>query len=89
MSDRPCDEAAALLEKEGISAEVINLRSIRPLDVATVVASVQKTHRAVTVEEGWHQHGVGAELGAQLMEHAFDALDAVRERKKKRNLVFF
>lgn len=72
--------AAALLEKEGIHAEVINLRSLRPLDVNSIVKSVQKTKRAVTVEEGWIQHGVGAEIAALLMEHAFDHLDAPVER---------
>jgi pyruvate dehydrogenase E1 component beta subunit len=69
-----------LLEKEGISAEVINLRSIRPLDVATIVESVKKTNRLVTVEEGWYQHGVGAEIAAAMMENAFDYLDAPVER---------
>ena len=73
-------KAAALLEKEGISAEVINLRSIRPLDVASIVASVKKTNRLVTVEEGWYQHGVGAEIAAAMMENAFDYLDAPVER---------
>jgi len=72
--------AATLLEAKGISAEVINLRSVRPLDVKTIVASVQKTHRCVSVEEGWRQSGVGAEIAALLMEHAFDSLDAPVER---------
>ncbi len=72
--------AAAQLEKEGISAEVINLRTIRPLDIATIVESVKKTNRVVTVEEGWYQHGVGAEIAAAMMEHAFDHLDAPVER---------
>ncbi len=61
--------AAALLEKEGISAEVVNLRSLRPLDVAALVATVRKTNRVVTVEEGWIQSGVGAEIAALVMEH--------------------
>jgi len=69
-------QAAAQLEKEGISAEVINLRTIRPLDIPTIVASISKTHRVVTVEEGWPQSGVGSEIAAVLMEHAFDQLDA-------------
>ncbi|KNC83233.1 pyruvate dehydrogenase E1 component subunit beta, mitochondrial [Sphaeroforma arctica JP610] len=70
-------EAAAELEKEGISCEVINLRSIRPLDMETVINSVKKTHRIVTVESGWAHFGVGAEIAAGLMEsEAFDYLDA-------------
>ncbi|KAF0852299.1 mitochondrial pyruvate dehydrogenase (PDH) E1 beta [Andalucia godoyi] len=75
-------EAAKLLaEKDGISVEVINLRSIRPLDIPTVIASVKKTNRLVTVEEGWPLFGVGAEIVAQIMESpAFDFLDAPIER---------
>jgi len=69
-------EAAELLAAEGISAEVINLRTIRPLDTATIINSVKKTNRVVSVEEGWPQSGVGAEIVAQVMEHAFDYLDA-------------
>jgi len=75
-----CVKAAQILKSEGINAEVINLRTIRPMDVATIVNSVRKTGRCVTVEEGWPQHGVGAEISAQLMEHAFDYLDAPVER---------
>ena len=55
-------EAADKLAKEGIQAEVINLRSIRPLDVKTIADSVVKTNRLVTVEDGWHLYGVGAEV---------------------------
>jgi len=69
-------KAAEELAKEGIEAEVIDLRSLRPLDTDTIVGSVKKTGRAVTVEEGWQQNGVGAEIAARLMEHAFDYLDA-------------
>ncbi|MSO97303.1 MAG: pyruvate dehydrogenase complex E1 component subunit beta [Rhodospirillaceae bacterium] len=69
-------QAAEELAKEGIEAEVINLRSIRPLDTETIVRSVQKTNRCVTVEEGWAMSGIGCEIGAQIMEHAFDYLDA-------------
>ena len=69
-------KAAELLEAEGISAEVINLRTIRPLDVETIVSSVKKTNRIVSVEEGWPQSGIGAEIIALMMEHAFDDLDA-------------
>ena len=69
-------KAADELAKEGIDAEVIDLRTLRPLDTDTIVASVRKTGRAVTVEEGWQQSGVGAEVAARIMEHAFDYLDA-------------
>ena len=69
-------KAADALSKEGIEAEVIDLRTIRPLDVDTILASVRKTHRCVTVEEGWPQSGVGAEIMALIMERAFDELDA-------------
>jgi pyruvate dehydrogenase E1 component beta subunit len=69
-------KAADELAKEGIEAEVIDLRTLRPMDTDTIVASVKKTGRAVTVEEGWQQNGVGAEIVARLMEHAFDYLDA-------------
>jgi len=75
-----CLKAAAKLKEDGISAEVINLRSIRPLDVATIIESVRKTGRCVTVEEGWPHYGVGAEISAQIVEHAFDYLDAPIER---------
>jgi pyruvate dehydrogenase E1 component beta subunit len=69
-------KAADELAKEGIEAEVIDLRTLRPLDTDTILASVKKTGRAVTVEEGWQQCGVGAEVAARIMEHAFDYLDA-------------
>ncbi|MFG1295996.1 pyruvate dehydrogenase complex E1 component subunit beta [Xanthobacter variabilis] len=69
-------KAADELAKMGIEAEVIDLRTIRPMDVETIVASVKKTGRCVTVEEGWPQSGVGAEIVAQLMDKAFDYLDA-------------
>jgi pyruvate dehydrogenase E1 component beta subunit len=69
-------KAADELAKEGIEAELIDLRTLRPLDTDTIVASVKKTGRAVTVEEGWQQNGVGAEIAARIMEHAFDYLDA-------------
>ncbi|MCF4164636.1 pyruvate dehydrogenase complex E1 component subunit beta [Zavarzinia compransoris] len=68
--------AAEVLSGEGIDAEVIDLRSVRPLDIETVVRSVQKTNRAITVEEGWAACGIGSEIAAQLMENAFDWLDA-------------
>ena len=69
-------KAAEKLAEAGIEAEVINLRTIRPLDVETIVKSVKKTNRLVSVEEGWAFSGIGAELAAQMMEQAFDWLDA-------------
>jgi pyruvate dehydrogenase E1 component beta subunit len=69
-------KAADELAKEGIEVDLIDLRTLRPLDTDTIVASVMKTGRAVTVEEGWQQSGVGAEIAARIMEHAFDYLDA-------------
>ena len=68
--------AAEELAKLGISAEVVNLRSIRPLDAATIAASVKKTNRLVTVEEGWPYANIGTEVAMQVIEHAFDWLDA-------------
>ena len=74
-------EVAKNLEKEGISVEVINLRTLRPLDRDAIIATVKKTHRLVTVEEGWHHCGIGAEIAAVVMEsEAFDYLDAPVER---------
>jgi pyruvate dehydrogenase E1 component beta subunit len=69
-------QAAEKLAEQGISAEVINLRSIRPLDTETIAASVRKTNRLVTLEEGWPFAGIGAEVAMQIMETAFDHLDA-------------
>jgi pyruvate dehydrogenase E1 component beta subunit len=69
-------QAAEKLKEEGIEAEVINLRSLRPLDVETIVASIKKTNRVVSVEEGWPVAGIGSEIAAIAMEHAFDWLDA-------------
>jgi pyruvate dehydrogenase E1 component beta subunit len=69
-------EAARLLAEEGIDAEVIDLRTLRPLDTATIVESVKKTNRLVTVEEGWGPMGVGAEICARVTSEAFDHLDA-------------
>ena len=68
--------AADILAKDGIEAEVIDLRTIRPLDTDTIVASVKKTNRLVSVEEGWPFAGIGSELSALMMELAFDDLDA-------------
>jgi pyruvate dehydrogenase E1 component beta subunit len=69
-------EAAEALAGEGISAEVVDLRTLRPLDTATIIQSVKKTHRCVSVEQGWPQSGIGAEIAALLMTEAFDDLDA-------------
>jgi pyruvate dehydrogenase E1 component beta subunit len=69
-------QAAEKLAEHGISAEVINLRSLRPLDTATIAASVRKTNRLVTLEEGWPYAGIGAEVAMQIMETCFDHLDA-------------
>lgn len=71
-----CLEAAKKLEEQGISAEVINLRTIRPIDRYTILESVKKTNRIVSVEEGWPFAGIGAEICAMVNEHAFDYLDA-------------
>ena len=75
-----CLEAADILAEEGISAEVIDLRTIRPLDTDTVIESVKKTNRIVCAEEGWGQSGVGAEVAARVVADAFDYLDAPPER---------
>ncbi len=69
-------EAAEKLAAEGIDAELIDLRSLRPLDAQTVIESVKKTNRIVTVEQGWPICSIGSELAAQVVEHAFDYLDA-------------
>ena len=75
MVDRAL-KAAEKLAEEGIEAEVIDLRTIRPLDTETIVELVKKTNRIVSVEEGWPQSGMGAEIAAVMMEQAFDWLDA-------------
>src|SRR6185369_12546871 len=69
-------EAAKLLAEEGIDAEVIDLRTIRPLDTATVLASLKKTNRIVVVEEGWPTCSISSEIAAVVMEQGFDDLDA-------------
>ena len=69
-------KAAEELAKEDIGAEVIDLRTLKPMDIATIIELVKKTGRVVTVEEGWRQSGVGAEIAASVTEHAFDWLDA-------------
>jgi len=72
----PCLQAAAMLAKEQISVEVIDLRSLRPLDVESILRSVHKTNRAVYVEEGWPYVGIGAQVTDIIQEEAFDYLDA-------------
>lgn len=69
-------EAAEQLSAQGIEAEVIDLRTIRPLDIDTIIQSVQKTNRIISVEESWPFAGIGSEIAALIMEHAFDDLDA-------------
>jgi pyruvate dehydrogenase E1 component beta subunit len=71
-----CLQAAAKLAEEGIEAEVVDLRTLRPMDIGTVIESIKKTNRVVTVEEGWGPMGVGAEISAKAVELAFDYLDA-------------
>jgi pyruvate dehydrogenase E1 component beta subunit len=73
-------QAAEELAKHGIEAEVINLRSLRPFDTETIVNSIKKTNRLISVEEGWPFAGIGSELAAQMMDHAFDWLDAPVKR---------
>lgn len=73
-------KAADQLATEGIEAEIVDLRSLRPLDMAPVVASFKKTNRCVIVEEGWRSYGVGAEVAARLYEEAFDYADAPIQR---------
>ena len=73
-------QAADALAKEGIEVEIVDLRSLRPLDMGPVVESFKKTNRAVVVEEGWKSFGVGAEVSARLYEEAFDYADAPIKR---------
>jgi pyruvate dehydrogenase E1 component beta subunit len=73
-------QAAEILAGEGIDAEVVDLRTLRPLDVETIAESVKKTNRLVTVEEGWPYAGIGSEVAFQVFEHAFDYLDAPPRR---------
>jgi len=75
-----CLEAAEILAGEGIDSEVIDLRTIRPLDSDTVIESVKKTNRLVCAEEGWGQSGIGSEIAARVVAQAFDYLDAPPER---------
>lgn len=73
-------QAAEELAKDGVSVEVVNLRSVKPLDREAIAKSVRKTHRLITLEEGWPQHGLGAELISVAIEECFDDLDAPPER---------
>ena len=79
-------KAADELAKLSIEAEVIDLRTLRPMDSDTVIASVKKTGRIVTVEEGWPQSGIGAEIAARVMAEAFDYLDAPVTRVSGRDV---
>ena len=75
-----CQEAVKELAKKGIKAELIDLRTVKPLDIATVAQSVRKTNHCVLVEEGHYFAGIAAEVGFEIMEHCFDYLDAPIER---------
>ena len=75
-----CLDAAEQLAAQGIDAEVIDLRTIRPLDTETVINSVKKTNRLVCAEEGWGQSGIGSEVASRVVFAAFDYLDAPPER---------
>lgn len=75
-----CQQAAKEMAKKGVKVEVIDLRTIRPLDIATVAASIKKTNFCVLVEEGHYFSGIAAEVGFEIMEHCFDYLDAPIER---------
>lgn len=75
-----CMQAAQILSKKGIDVELIDLRTIKPLDIATLATSVRKTHNCIVVEEGHSFCGIGAEVTAQLMQHCFDFLDAPIQR---------
>jgi pyruvate/2-oxoglutarate/acetoin dehydrogenase E1 component len=73
-------EACNTLASEGIECEVIDLRTLRPLDTATFIASIRRTHRALIVDEGWRSGSISAEISARIMEHVFYELDAPVER---------
>ena len=75
-----CLSAAEQLAASGVEAEVIDLRTLRPLDQQTMIESVQRTHRAIVVDEGWRSVGIAAEISARLMEHVFYELDAPVQR---------
>ncbi len=73
-------DAAEQLAQQGISAEIVDLRSLRPLDLKSVIESIKKTNRAVIVEEGWRSFGIGAEVSSRIYEEAFDYVDAPIKR---------
>ena len=73
-------EAAEMLSEDGIEAEVIDLRTLRPLDMDPVIESFKRTNRAVVVEEGWRSYGVGSEVASRIYELAFDYVDAPVKR---------
>uniref|UniRef100_A0A061RLF4 Pyruvate dehydrogenase E1 component subunit beta n=1 Tax=Tetraselmis sp. GSL018 TaxID=582737 RepID=A0A061RLF4_9CHLO len=75
-----CLKAAEELKEAGIDAEVLNLRTLRPIDEEAIKASVRKTHRLISVEEGWPMCSIGSEIASIAMEHCFDDLDAPVER---------
>jgi len=79
-------QAAEQLARDGIEAEVVDLRTLRPLDTETIVNSVRKTHRLVTAEEGWGLYGVGAEVAAVVVDQAFDDLDAPPARVHQKDV---
>ena len=80
------NESAAEMEKEGVSVEVIDLRTVRPIDYATVIESVKKTNRLVIVEEAWPLSSIASELSHYVQRHAFDFLDAPVHRINNRDL---
>jgi len=73
-------KAADLLAKEGIEVEIVDLRTLRPLDMEPIIDSFKKTNRAVIVEEGWKSYGVGTEIASRIYEEAFDFIDAPIQR---------
>ena len=76
----PTLEAADRLAGDGIDVEVVDLRSLRPLDDATIMASIERTHRVVIVDEGWRSGGISAEISSRIVEQAFFELDAAPAR---------
>ena len=80
LADRVAGEAAEELANEGVNAEVVDLRSLRPLDTDTILDSVRRTHRAVVIDEAWKTGSLASEISAILAEHAFYELDAPVER---------
>jgi pyruvate dehydrogenase E1 component beta subunit len=79
-------QAAEELAKDGIEVEIVDLRTLRPLDMGPVIESFKRTNRAVFVEEGWRSYGVGAEIAARLYEEAFDYIDAPVRRVAQREV---